>query len=94
MIRLLDADALIATLKRQAYSGQWSEAVVFGYERSISLIERLANECAQTEYKRPHGKIIVDEDCNTSCSRCGNTLAFGNFCCNCGADFREECKND
>ncbi len=39
--------------------------------------------------KRPHGKIIIDEDGNTSCSECGQTSVFGNFCCNCGADVRK-----
>lgn len=40
--------------------------------------------------ERPHGKIITDEDGNTSCSECGQTSVFGNFCYNCGADMRKE----
>lgn len=44
--------------------------------------------------ERPRAKIVKDEKGYPMCSRCGEKSSFWNFCQRCGADFREENKND
>ena len=71
-----------------------------GHTFWTSQYEALRNIPAADVRPVVRGKWIMNDECRTVCSLCGNVVAFvahqgrrwafGNFCPNCGADMREE----
>ena len=87
----IDKEETIERIRAKMNSGQWSDAVMFGMKKAISIIESMQ--------ERPHGEWLRKNNSNSwfECSVCKEVSDVvtimreptWKFCPNCGADMRE-----
>lgn len=111
--RLIDADALKASLVFAEETAKWAvpalRAVLMVIDEMPTIVETEEGETrtkkdgfALNVAERKKGKWIMNDECRTVCSLCGNVVAFishqdrrwdfGNYCPNCGAKMESEGK--